>query len=136
MLVQKDVIAVIKQIPDHCVYGVFDHINKTVYINYAGNFTSKIKEVSQYGEEIQILSVVGDRLYKLIHSEFYALKYINKGYKIINRSVPFIKLKPVLRISNSLDKVTLYLTSARREKIIVGIFSSVAEAQLYKQQYY
>lgn len=134
MLVDTQIIQYINKLPDHCVYGVIDDTQKTVYINYTGNFITKLRNLSQYSGEVRILSVVTDKIYKLIHSEYYALQYINKGYRIVNREVPFINLKPVVRVGT--NRVLVYLSTGRRDKIIVGAFRKLQDAQEFKNKYY
>lgn len=137
MVVDDEVIKYINALPEHCIYAVEDKKSKTVYINHTGNFIAKLRELSGHGDTIKVLcSGVGDRVYKLIFCEYYANKYINNGWVVINRGAPFISFRVVSRIDTYKTSVQVYLSSARREKMVVGIFKNFREANSFIDMYY
>ena len=135
MVVSDAVIAYINTIPDCAVYALIDENTKKVYINHSTKFKEKLGNL--YGVcKVEYFPISAHPVYKLIDAEKVRLMYINNGYEISNQKMPFIKFTHYMKMDSDSRHILVYILSSRREKFVMGVFSSVTEADGFYAKYY
>lgn len=135
MVVNGAFIEYINTIPDCAVYALIDENTKKVYINHSTKFKEKLGNLHGVCK-VEYFPISAHPVYKLIEAERVRLMYINKGYEISNQKTPFIRFTPYMKIDSDSRHMLVYILSSRRERFVMGVFSSVTEAEDFHCKYY
>ena len=130
----------INSLPDEAIYVIEDESKKEVYINHTVKLKTKLGEISSLlGAGDKKLVVQGNTkkgIQKLVDCEFMRLQYINKGWQVINQKYPFVSFSIRVNVGTHPTAASVVLISSRGQKIFVGRFKTVKEAEEFRRVAY
>jgi len=133
----------IKKLPSDAVFGLISDSSKEVYVSHTTNLRSRIGlimdnfSIREDTRLVVFLDGVYDKGYKQIFAQYHLDKYISDGYRnvgIVGRS--YINYKVRVQYSELLNEVLVTLTTKRGDKMVVGVFSNVDDANKFVDDYY
>ncbi len=126
----------IKALPENAVFGLISDSTKECYVSHTTNLRSRIGLILTDNDNIlkedTRLVVFGDirsYKYKLLYAQYYLEKMVAAGYKNIGTSHSYINYKVKIEFSVLLNEVFVVLVNKRKDKLIVGVFKKMDDAQ-------
>jgi hypothetical protein len=133
----------IKNLPQNAVFGVISDFRREFYISHTSNLRTRIgliiDDIELYEDSrlVVFLDGVEDRKYKQMFAQYYVDKFISDGYKNVSRNrCSYINYRVKVQYSSLFNSALVLLVNKRNDKIIVGSFKTVEEANEYVTEYY
>lgn len=134
-------------LPEQCIYAFLNKRDKKIYIGWTKNLISAIQQninLMKYSNhpcksdisilDFEVLENIVTESDLRIRCEHYSNKYSNEGWTLY-RNYCAIAYKVIIDVfisSNSLSvKSCVKLQSKRRGELIVGIFETVSDAEVF-----
>lgn len=134
----------IKKLPNSCVFGLISDSSKECYISHTTNLKARIGQIIDVNEDILkddsrlvvFSSGFDDMLYKRIYAQYWLDKYINDGYSNVGPVDNYINGRIKVQFSQYIKLVFVMYENKRKDKIILGVFDTVNEANEFVDQYF
>lgn len=138
-----DFLSSIKNLPQNAVFGVISDSRREFYISHTSNLRTRIgliiDDIEMYEDSRLVVFVDGieDRRYKQMFAQYYVDKFVADGYRDISgKRCDYINYKVRVQYSELLNEVFVLLVNKRNDKLVVGRFKTVEEANEYVRVYY
>lgn len=133
----------IKRLPQDAVFGVISDSRREFYISHTSNLRTRIgliiDDIEMYEDSRLVVFVDGieDKKYKQMFAQYYVDKYVADGYKNVSRNkCSYINYKVRVQYAELFNEVWVVLVNKRNDKLVVGRFKTVDEANEYVRVYY
>lgn len=145
----------LNSLPKQCVYGLFNEIDKRVYIGFTINilvtlprllnninYSNSLLKADLSKLEFRIIETIKENKSLRLRYQYWCRNYSNNGY-MLYREYKAIQYRTRIEvIRNPLDERTdLYmcavkLVSRGYKELTVGLFSNAAEAEAFVSEHY
>lgn len=126
----------IKALPENAVFGLISDSSKECYVSHTTNLRSRIgliltdnDNILKEDTRLVVFGEISNYKYKLLYSQYYLEKMVNAGYKNIGTAHSYINYKVKIEFSVLLNEVFVVLVNKRKDKLIVGVFKQIDDAQ-------
>lgn len=132
----------LKSLPDNAVFGLISDSSKECYISHTNNLKARIGQILSSDfilhedTRLIVFNTVHDSEYKRIYTQYYLDKYKELGYSRVGGPFEYINYKVRVQYSKFLLEALVVLINKRKDKTVVGVFSSVEEANKFVDEYY
>ena len=134
----------LQNLPLDAVFAVISDSNKECYISHTTNLRTRIgliltdMDVLRDDSRLEILVTgITDFRYKQMYAQYYLDKFEDSGFTIIgNDKRSYINYEVKVVFSKLLDSALVVLVNRRKDKLVVGVFRYVDEANSFVDQYY
>lgn len=133
----------IKRLPQNAVFGVISDSRREFYISHTSNLRTRIGliiddiEIHEDSRLVVFADGIEDKKYKQMFAQYYVDKFILDGYKNVSRNkCSYINYKVRVQYSDLFNEAWVVLVNKRNDKLVVGRFKTVDEANEYVELYY
>lgn len=149
MKLQSDIVSVFNNLPTSSIIALEQRSTSKVYLTIAHNTIASITRIRQFIKSnkietsdisINIHESVNNRNILLLHLAYYEQYYLYSNIIVDNRNSPITRLNGLyykVRVDVDPDyKAVVTIANRRKERVIVGVFDSIAEAEQFRDLYY
>lgn len=141
----------LSQLPDKCIYGLFNDQGKKVYIGFSNNTVrtiySNISNLKYSNKdfnnlEFRVIETIEDSNRLKVRYQYWVSHYSNEGwsmyrdYKAIQYKVRIDVIGDETKIRNGRHLLYVKLLSRGYRELVVGVFDGVAECNEFVALYY
>lgn len=147
----KDLIQKLKSLPEMCIFGLIDEVNKAIYLYRTSNIVTALNRIlKEYKYSNNVLSLpliiiedIKDKDNLWVRFNYHITNYSNLGYTVMNKPRNRIKYKLRIQIladfrmkSNVRPLFYVKVVSRRYKEIVVGIFDHISYMQEFIDAHY
>lgn len=150
MNLSPDIVSVFNNLPTSSIIALEQRSNKKVYLTIAHNTIASITRIKEFIKSnkietsditINIHESINNRNILLLHLAYYEQLYLSRSNIIVdNRNSSITRLNGLyykVRVDIDPDyKAVVTIANRRKERVIVGVFDTVAEAEEFRDLYY
>lgn len=134
----------IERLPQDAVFGLISDSSKECYVSYTSNLKARIGLILTDNENILkddtrlvvFVDGIQDLKYKLMYAQYFRDRLVDDGYKIVGGPVKYINYRVVVQYSSLFNEALVLLINNRKDKLVVGVFKNVDEANSFVDEFY
>jgi hypothetical protein len=149
MKLQSETVSVFNNLPTSAIIAVVQVSTNKVYLSLAHDTIASITRIKQFIKnnkietsdiQVYIHESINNRNILLLHLAYYEQMYSYSHIIVDNRNRPITRLNGLyykVRVDIDQDyKAVVTIANKRKERVIVGVFDSIAEAEEFRDLYY